>query len=1176
MARTGPATQLAGIADLTLMAPVKQGFVAGAFGTHSYVFRLQVVLKTLNALRVRAREAAFDNPFSDAVGRIGTVQSIRFAVVPPEPGAGAAARHRLLLNVIFDRGWEPYLRFIWRDIGTLLDLIFCSCDGYPPAHLTSFDSYIRWVRDSEVQSDFFYVDSAQTIGDSRYLRRLEALHRGARDPQAADIESTALAVAENAQLATPPALQPVDLARRGLAPLAALYDLNQFFPLDPAAPGGGDAGFLLRASHDLLQEMRALPTQQLLPAASPERQRFGRALGWFELPKQARQPLPADRPQVDLAKVQGGILSGYEGITHGCLVLLAVVDRAAALAFLGALHARVATADKMPAAGAVATNVALTYQGLAALGAPPHELAKFPQEFREGMEARAGLLGDFRSNHPSEWRRPERNWPAPAPSSGGVRVELSTVHIVVQLRVAVAADSDPAITDLQHPLNASVQSLAEQPGVQVLSVQAMRRRPEPGTEISREHFGFRDGFSQPKIGSAAAGTHWSDRVRTGEILLGFGNERGDGPQPAQTDRLLDHGTFLVVRKLRQDVSALDKWLKTQVQALHAADPTIGLTEEQLKVRMMGRHLDGQPLVSAVGTSLNDFDFKLDPQGRQCPLQSHVRRSNPRNGSEARPLPRILRRGMSYGPAYAPGSEDAERGVVFMAYNASIAEQFEVVQRWIAGGNSSGVASAQSDPLLGVPQPGDPRTFRFFDDNRVLRVDLDTDPTKPFVKLEWGAYLFVPSTAALQMIATAAWPSVPQPAKAPPPVQPSAKEVQKRLLEDSDKRSTRWAAVRAAGGVEKTDYGVLVGSKAAVMEVFRDRAGNYSVAGYGERMGLSIGEGYLGLDDPAHAKLADVVNPIIESIDEPMAFAAARATTGAVLDKLLAGGQQATGKRETSFDIKEIAEPVLAMLCRSWFGLPDANQQIMRIGGWTPDAPVPPNCPGHFMSASRYIFNPDPSPAVQGFGKAHGSNLQQAVLKFVQNGVPGAAPLSSAIDAALRAQGADDDLVARTIAGVMMGFPPTVYANLVLTLMAWLKTRRLWELQNALLAKPGGIDHARAVSVLRGPLLRTMQQQPIPDMVYRKATRDHALHGVDVQQGDHVVVGILSAANEDAQAGHPDEAPIFGGLRDDPAAPAHACPGYEMAMGTLLGIFSALLEAGTLLQAGPSAVKLVGK
>ena len=84
----------------------------------------------------------------------------------------------------------------------------------------------------------------------------------------------------------------------------------------------------------------------------------------------------------------------------------------------------------------------------------------------------------------------------------------------------------------------------------------------------------------------------------------------------------------------------------------------------------------------------------------------------------------------------------------MAYNASIAEQFEVIQRWLTGGNSSGLSSAQSDPFVGVPEVGQRRTFRFTLDDKVVRVDLGD---QPLVDLEWGLYAFVPSIKALQSI-----------------------------------------------------------------------------------------------------------------------------------------------------------------------------------------------------------------------------------------------------------------------------------------------------------------------------------------------------------------------------------------------------------------------------------------
>ena len=34
------------------------------------------------------------------------------------------------------------------------------------------------------------------------------------------------------------------------------------------------------------------------------------------------------------------------------------------------------------------------------------------------LAARAGLLGDVRSNHPGNWPLPKRNWPTPAAVNG--------------------------------------------------------------------------------------------------------------------------------------------------------------------------------------------------------------------------------------------------------------------------------------------------------------------------------------------------------------------------------------------------------------------------------------------------------------------------------------------------------------------------------------------------------------------------------------------------------------------------------------------------------------------------------------------------------------------------------------------------------------------------------------
>src|ERR1043166_6935601 len=48
-------------------------------------------------------------------------------------------------------------------------------------------------------------------------------------------------------------------------------------------------------------------------------------------------------------------------------------------------------------------TVAFTWNGLRALGVGGAALATFPEEFRQGMVARAEMLGDTGANDPSRW-----------------------------------------------------------------------------------------------------------------------------------------------------------------------------------------------------------------------------------------------------------------------------------------------------------------------------------------------------------------------------------------------------------------------------------------------------------------------------------------------------------------------------------------------------------------------------------------------------------------------------------------------------------------------------------------------------------------------------------------------------------------------------------------------------
>ena len=72
--------QLQGITDLTLLAPIKRGFIDG-IDSRTYLSRLKVLLRTLNAARLSSREYSLIRPFSDTAERIRTIHSLRLAIL---------------------------------------------------------------------------------------------------------------------------------------------------------------------------------------------------------------------------------------------------------------------------------------------------------------------------------------------------------------------------------------------------------------------------------------------------------------------------------------------------------------------------------------------------------------------------------------------------------------------------------------------------------------------------------------------------------------------------------------------------------------------------------------------------------------------------------------------------------------------------------------------------------------------------------------------------------------------------------------------------------------------------------------------------------------------------------------------------------------------------------------
>jgi hypothetical protein len=377
------------------------------------------------------------------------------------------------------------------------------------------------------------------------------------------------------------------------------------------------------------------------------------------------------------------------------------------------------------------------------------------------------------------------------------------------------------------------------------------------------------------------------------------------------------------------------------------------------------------------------------------------------------------------------------------------------------------------------------------------------------------------------------------------------------LSDNHAKAVAARKVDPEGGVARTPDGVVVTSKELVMQVFLNAEGNYSVSGYQERMSKSIGPIYLGMDwGPEYEKLSTAANAAIGRVTRKEAFEFALKETRTALAALPDPG---------AIDIQAISDTVLAAVCAHWFDVPDG--EFVKAGGFRLSNIFPPGrCPGDYTPPSAYIFHPDPDVLLTFLGQRTGQILREAVGKLVATrrgaGNPPQGALSRAFFDIFPNSPADDDLLARVIIGAMMGMLPTVNGNLVATVKTWQKSQTLLVLHAKLKSSSQTDEFLRAHEVIEQPLSETMQMMPTPDAVWRTAVKEHTLgikNPVQVHPGDKIYISIIQAMQEDLRAGITDVCPVFGGNRRASPHPTHACPGFEMAMGVLLGITTAVVE-----------------
>jgi Dyp-type peroxidase family len=298
-----------------------------------------------------------------------------------------------------------------------------------------------------------------------------------------------------------------------------------------------------------------------------------------------------------------------------------------------------------------------------------------------------------------------------------------------------------------------------------------------------EHFGFRDGISQPlffqqDIENSGSTEYWDPSAPLELVLVEEEDLCGNGQYY--------YGSYGVYRKLEQNVAGFD-------QALQELTQQLGLVgkdgEERTAALVMGRYRDGTPLNPLPATAdLNNFNYIDDPHGNYCPLQAHSRKANPRGSKNRRGESlaeqrqhRIVRRGLSYwetrelqqpqpdetpdlllqqkinfltAKAQAnrlhskPTTDEDKVGLLFLCFQNSIFKQFVHIQSVWANDNHFATHEVGLDPIIGQPQYHQPSQGQWWSTTAEPKSKVNYNFSQ-FVTMTGGEFLFAPSLIFLQ-------------------------------------------------------------------------------------------------------------------------------------------------------------------------------------------------------------------------------------------------------------------------------------------------------------------------------------------------------------------------------------------------------------------------------------------
>lgn len=485
------------------------------------------------------------------------------------------------------------------------------------------------------------------------------------------------------------------------------------------------------------------------------------------------------RQKLEVDDIQGLVISGYGHLGHACYLFLQFNDGPQGRAWLDGLIPEIATGAPWPKDENNVTlkpssilNVAFTYSGLRKLVGDEAHLETLPPEFVEGMtfgQRPEKILGDTEDNDPHNWEF--GGWNEAAGKSP------EDMHAILIILAETA--------DLRESLFENQQSRLQENNIEILARQDADKLPD-----SKEHFGFRDGISQPHIAGSTRPQQLGDPlIKTGEFVLGYPNEYGqfpDVPRLNGDERLGLNGTYLVFRKLYQDVASFWNFMADYAVADEGQQPDAD-TMTWLASKFVGRWPSGLALVlspdkdnpdlvvskenpARISPNINMFLYhKRDPMGEKCPFSSHVRRMNPRDSLDPNPEESlimanrhmIIRRGMTFGAPLFPldkmpdgrlEDDGQDRGLIFICMNANINRQFEFIQQTWANNPKFHSMYNDKDPIIG--------------NNKIIAFDTETThftiPESPvrkrvrniprFVHVRGGGYFFLPGITGLRLIA----------------------------------------------------------------------------------------------------------------------------------------------------------------------------------------------------------------------------------------------------------------------------------------------------------------------------------------------------------------------------------------------------------------------------------------